>query len=132
MLTDADKQAFSDRLRLALRRAGEDVSSPTDLALQFNLRYRSGSPVSTQTTHKWLSGRSIPTRDKLAVLAEWLKVTEHWLQYGPPPAAQGRENRKAEKLGPDALALAQKIQSLAPHRRYLVEELVEQLRQDTD
>ncbi|AGW91580.1 hypothetical protein N234_16235 [Ralstonia pickettii DTP0602] len=130
MPTDADKQAFSNRLRLALRRAEQEVSGPTELALQFNLRYRSGTPVTAQTTHKWLSGRAIPTSDKIAVLAEWLQVTEHWLHHGPPPATKGQEPRKAEKVGPELLALAHKIQTLTPHRRYLIEELVEQLRQE--
>ncbi|MEI6002167.1 helix-turn-helix transcriptional regulator, partial [Paraburkholderia bengalensis] len=28
-------------------------------------------PVSPQTVHKWLSGRTIPTDDKLRTLATW-------------------------------------------------------------
>ena len=130
MPSDADKQAFSNRLQLALRRAERQVSGPTELALQFNLRYRAGAPVTAQTTHKWLSGRAIPTSDKIAVLAEWLQVTEHWLHHGPPPVAKGKEPRKNDKAGPEAVALAHKIQGLAPHRRYLIEELVAQLQED--
>lgn len=131
MPTDADKQAFSNRLRLALHRAERGVSGPTELALQFNLRYRSGTPVTAQTAHKWLSGRAIPNPDKIAVLAEWLQVTEHWLHHGPPPAVKVKEARKkTDTVGPEALALAHKIQGLSPHRRYLIEELIEQLYQE--
>ena len=130
MPTDAEKQAFSDRLRLALRRADEAVAGPTELALQFNLRHRTGTPISAQTAHKWLSGRAVPTRDKIATLAEWLHVTEHWLHHGPPPAVRPAPNKRGEKVAPEALALALKIQDLTAHRRYLVEELVDQLRQE--
>lgn len=38
--------------------------------------------------------------------------------------------KRSENLAPEVLALALKIQGLAAHRRYLVEELVEQLRKD--
>jgi transcriptional regulator with XRE-family HTH domain len=134
-----EKKAFSRRLALALRRAPEPVEGATELALRFNLRH-TGAAVSPQTAHKWLSGRAIPTADKLATLAEWLNVSEHWLHYGPPPASnpgateQSREpyasSPRSAKPGPDALALAGKIQSLSAHRRYLLEELVEQLLRD--
>ena len=85
MPTNEEKSAFSRRLELALRRSPEPVQGATELALRFNLRYR-GNAVSAQTAHKWLTGRAIPTNDKLATLAAWLNVSEHWLHYGPPPA----------------------------------------------
>ncbi len=126
MPTDAEKHAFAKRLELALRRSeGEDVGA-TDLANRFNLRYKDGSPVSTQTAHKWLSGRAIPTSAKLATLARWLSVDEHWLHYGPAPSKE--EGKKAIAPNTEAIKLAQKIQSLPPHKRYLVEELVNQLK----
>src|SRR5207247_8483841 len=71
---------------LALRRSADSGDGATELALRFNLRHQ-GNPVSPQTTHKWLNGRSIPMNDKLATIARWLGVDEHWLHYGPPPAA---------------------------------------------
>lgn len=144
MPTDEEKSAFSKRLELALRRSPEPVQGATELALRFNLRYR-GNAVSAQTAHKWLTGRAIPTSDKLATLAEWLNVNEHWLHYGPPPikglhvgeqpSPYGNLDGKTvagkgEKTSPEALALAVKIQALSPHRRYLLEELVKQLQQD--
>lgn len=147
MPTIEEKSAFSKRLKLALRRSPEPVRGATELALRFNLRHQ-GNAVSAQTAHKWLSGRAIPTHDKLATLAEWLSVNEHWLHYGPPTtrdlaANQQRANYRASKgttastrnsgkPSSEALALAEKIQTLSPHRRYLVEELVAQLLQETD
>jgi transcriptional regulator with XRE-family HTH domain len=148
MPTTEEKAAFSRRLELALRRSAEPVGGATELALRFNLRHR-GNAVSPQTAHKWLSGRSIPTSDKLRTLAEWLNVSEHWLHYGAPPshglmaaeeqASYGAAKPKLSsprhatgKPPADAIALAIKIQSLSPHRRYLLEELVGQLQDDAD
>lgn len=136
MPTSEEKSAFSRRLELALRRSQEPVQGATELALRFNLRHR-GSAVSAQTAHKWLTGRSIPTSDKLATLAQWLNVSEHWLHYGPPPASSHKVSERLSAYGevvatpsaaaPETLALAGKIQLLPPHQRYLLEELVEQL-----
>lgn len=130
MPTSDEKAAFSKRLELALRRSPESVEGATELALRFNLRHAGGS-VTAQTTHKWLSGRAIPTPDKLKTLAKWLKVEEHWLHYGSPPkqteGKKGSAGKAAAVPSADAIALAQKIQALPPHRRYLVEELVNQL-----
>lgn len=147
MPTNEEKTAFSKRLRLALRRSKEPVHGATELALRFNLRHR-GNAISAQTAHKWLSGRAIPTSDKLLTLAEWLDVNEHWLHYGPPPSrplhvAESKQaygtpeagtlpgSRKSiGKPSPEAIDLAVKIQALPPHRRYLMEELVDQLQED--
>jgi len=136
MPTKEEKAAFAARLELALRRSPEPVQGATELALRFNLRHR-GNAVSAQTAHKWLTGRAIPTGDKLATLAAWLNVSEHWLHYGPPPVTlKTGEHRPAygapttETMPPETLVLALKIQSLPPHRRYLIEELVEQLHSD--
>jgi len=127
MPTIDEKAAFSKRLELALRRSPEPVQGATDLALRFNLRHQ-GDGVSAQTTHKWLTGRAVPTRDKLMTLAKWLNVDEHWLHYGPAPTSKPT-SKAAGKLSPEAIALATKIQGLSPHQRYLLEELVEQLQQ---
>lgn len=87
--------------------------------------------MSAQTAHKWLSGRAIPTTDKLKTFAMWLNVDEHWMHYGSPPvkAEKGKKGRGSKPTLPsaDAIALAQKIQAFPLHRRYLAEEPVNQL-----
>jgi transcriptional regulator with XRE-family HTH domain len=134
MPTDQEKSAFARRLRLALNRSPDSVKGATELALRFNLRHRVGSPVSPQTTHKWLSGRSIPTADKIKTLATWLDVNEHWLHDGPAPSRilpkNTKDNKNQNASSPpstETLSLATKIQALSSHQRYLVEELVLQL-----
>jgi transcriptional regulator with XRE-family HTH domain len=134
MPTNTEKAAFTKRLEFALRRSPESVQGATELALRFNLRHE-GNAISPQTAHKWLTGRAIPTNDKLATIAKWLNVEQHWLHYGPAPAkpssaAKEEIVKAAKKLSPELINLAAKIQELPPHRRYLIEELIAQLQQD--
>jgi transcriptional regulator with XRE-family HTH domain len=135
MPTNDEKAAFANRLKLALRRSPEPVKGATELALRFNLRYK-GEAISPQTAHNWLAGRTIPRDDKLTTLANWLKVDEHWLHYGSPPAKTTSDSpekidkRDAAKPAPETINLASKIQGLPAHWRYLVEEMVERVHQD--
>ena len=132
MPTFEEKAAFSERLKFALLRSPEKVSGATELALHFNLRHHGEHPVSPQTTHKWLTGRTIPTADKLATLASWLRVDLHWLHYGPPPSTSPhgtpRPLPRDERYPPtlETIELATKIEALSSHHRYLVQELIEQ------
>jgi transcriptional regulator with XRE-family HTH domain len=94
MPTVEEKAAFSERLKFALQRSPEKVLGGTQLALHFNLRHHGDQPISPQTAHKWLTGRTIPTPDKLETLAHWLRVDLHWLHYGPPPSVAARTTPK--------------------------------------
>jgi transcriptional regulator with XRE-family HTH domain len=132
MPTNEEKVAFSRRLDFALHRSPEPIKGATELALRFNLRHK-GNAISPQTAHKWLTGRAIPTSDKLETLADWLNVEVHWLHYGPSPAKptlaeDDRIAKGVSKPSPETVKLALKIHGLPPMGRYLVEELVEQLR----
>lgn len=77
----SEKEAFGNRLLDALEQAGVQARSPTRLALEFNLRYW-GRPVTTQAVRKWISGKAIPSQDKVTVLAKWLNVSAEWLRFG--------------------------------------------------
>jgi transcriptional regulator with XRE-family HTH domain len=138
MPTIDEKAAFSERLKFAMKRAPEKLRGSTDLALHFNLRHHGEHPVSPQTAHKWLSGRTIPTDDKLRTLADWFKVDVHWLHYGPPPsgasAAVPKPIQRDEKypLSQETIELASKIEALSPHHRYLVQELIAEFYGDAE
>ena len=81
MDTESDKIEFSKRLNLALQTLPNQPLSTAQIATQFNLRYSKES-VSPQAVHKWLTGQSLPTTDKIRTLAEWLNVSYEWLRYG--------------------------------------------------
>lgn len=131
MPTKEEKTAFSKRLEVALRRSSEPVGGATELALRFNLRHE-GDPISPQTAFNWMAGRVIPSKNNLATIATWLNVDEHWLRYGPPPGKPMPSTISKEKIEPKAevIDLAVKIQELPPQWRYLVEELVNKLREE--
>jgi hypothetical protein len=66
MPSPEEKLAFAERLKQALTRSSKKIDSAAELALQFNLRNPS-EPVSAQAAHKWLTGRTMPTVDKMAL-----------------------------------------------------------------
>src|SRR5260364_2604 len=103
MPTAKEKSDFSARLRFALRKSAQTIKGATDLARLFNLKYRSNRSITVQTAHKWLSGRAIPTADKLE------NTQRAQLKYSPSP---------------ETLLLATQIEALPDHQRYLVVELV--------
>jgi hypothetical protein len=62
MSTNTEKTAFSGRLRLLMRGTSPTLRGATALARWFNQYYDHNKPVSPQTTHKWLSGRTVLIR----------------------------------------------------------------------
>ena len=130
MARTPEKLAFAERLRLALGRSAQRISTPTELALQFNLRYP-GTPVTNQAVQKWLSGENRPTPDKIEMLADMLNVSPIWLRHGveqgstvkPRIAQQAPVNDPTE----DELRLLGRYRQLSPYQRELVCGVIEQL-----
>lgn len=125
-----EKQSFSRRLREALRRAHGAVRGPAAVAREFNLRYE-GTPVTAQAVHKWISGKALPSQDKLRALSIWLDVSPQWLRFGEPDAAApgrvARQESAAYRL--DAPWVAKKFEALNDsHKRMIVELLIALLR----
>ena len=85
------RQQFSERLKKEFTRIGVPISSPTQIANEFNGRYRA-TKVAAQTVRKWLLADAIPTQARLVALAGWLGVSPQWLRFGTGA-------RKAAKLG---------------------------------
>jgi hypothetical protein len=82
---NATPKAFSQRLLKQLQSHRKSLS-PTTLSREFNLRWR-GAPVSPNAARKWLLGESIPTMDKIEVLANMLGTNSEWLRWGETPMA---------------------------------------------
>lgn len=80
MASASETEAFAHRLKQALDGSGVRAS-PTVVANEFNLRYW-GRSITPHTARNWLLGKSIPTQDKLRVLAEWLQVSPDELRFG--------------------------------------------------
>lgn len=120
----SEREAFSQRLAKALKDARIDTASPTVFAREFNRRYF-GKPVSIHAARKWLMGESIPTQDKLRLLASWLGVSAEWLRFGEGGSASRHvaQSERAHYNSPD-IELINNINLLSPEHKQVVRELV--------
>lgn len=130
MARTPEKLALAQRLRLALGRSGTRISTPTELALQFNLRYP-GKPVTNQAVQKWLSGDNRPTPDKIEMLADMLSVSPLWLRHGIEQGPTGKPRLASQTPVTDPtegeLRLLGSYRQLSPYQRELVSGVIEQL-----
>ncbi|MEO7953566.1 MAG: XRE family transcriptional regulator, partial [Polaromonas sp.] len=77
---DNAKRKFAERLRDAMVAAGYEAKLAL-LEREFNTRYW-GKPMTLHGVRRWLRGETLPTHEKLLVLAEWLDVSPQQLNYG--------------------------------------------------
>lgn len=127
MRSTLEREDFSRRLKEALARVGDDGSSPTRLAREFNRRYP-GTPVTLHASRKWLNGEALPAQDKLRVLAEWLGVTPEWLRFGASGDGRGAHYQAREAVQGVDFELARELGALSPAHREAVRALVTALR----
>lgn len=125
MATHLEKLQFSERLQQSLLRAGISVASPTALARKFNV-LSPDSGVSPQAVRRWLEGTSIPSQDKLVVLARWLKVSPEWLRFGDASQAspKAREATREHPAEYDPRALTTMIELLSEENREAVARII--------
>lgn len=76
----AEREAFRDRLHQALKSCGLSPS-PTKLT-RLLLEQAPGTSINAQSVRKWLIGASLPTQEKLRILASMLNTSAEWLRYG--------------------------------------------------
>ena len=116
-----DPKAFGTRFRQAMRHKGHDRIGATELAEALASEFPEG--LSIQSVHKWIQGTAVPRPDRLAVLARWLDVSEHWLRFGPDPKAADRLTAGADRPL-SAKDLARRLQALSEAQRSIVEALL--------
>lgn len=75
-----EKEGFSSRLAQALAHANV-ARTVAALVAEYNLR-ADGAAVTPYAARKWLNGDSIPTQEKVHILARWLGVSASWLRFG--------------------------------------------------
>ena len=137
MAKTQESLAFSQRLRQVLKRSPKKITTPSELALQFNLHHQGGQ-VTNQAAQKWMAGETKPTADKIETLAAMFSVSAQWLRYGIPetktarkPVSQGLP-AKRDALSPLELKMLSRFQLLSEYQRELVVDLVEQLALDRE
>lgn len=122
MTPEKERFNFSERLRSALTGAGYSPS-PTLLAREFNLRTKDKT-VSMFASRKWLLGESIPTQEKMQVLADWLGVSVQWLRFGIEDGVQ-RQSGKTESLAKAAdRSILADYQRLTEMHRSVIKEMI--------
>ena len=117
-----EQDAFSDRLRAALRQAGMS-ESPAEL-VRLLARF-GGEPVSQQAISGWLNGRAMPRQANLRALAKMLSIEPQQLQYGDDKRV--RENRSEWRMNPHDQLAIETFLKLAATQRKLVRSLIEEL-----
>lgn len=115
-----ERLAFSERLQQALSNCDYSPRSPTELAREFNQRFK-GQSVTVHAARKWLHGESIPTQDKLRALAGWLDVPADWLRFGNE---SGKGKGQAGQLSSVDLRLLNSLQQLDESQRQLAHEIL--------
>lgn len=122
---DQERIAFSQRLREALQNAHYAPDSPTQLAREFNARYLE-RPITIHAARKWLVGESIPTQEKLRLLADWLRVPAAWLRFGGPDKAtqSGANVHQFRALNQTEQAVMQNLVHLDAEQQDLLLKLV--------
>lgn len=128
MTTHLEKLQFSERLHQSLSAAGVSTSSPTVLTRKFNL-LSPQAQISVQALRRWLEGTSIPSQDKLVVLARWLKVSPEWLRFGDnanrhPAPKKHTQDQPAEY---DVVTLATMVELLSAENRQVVSRIINAL-----
>ncbi len=117
-----EQDAFSDRLRAALRQAGMS-ESPAEL-VRLLARF-GGEPVSQQAISGWLNGRAMPRQANLRALAKMLSIEPQQLQYGDDKRV--RENRGEWRMNPHDQLAIETFLKLPATQRKLVRSLIEEL-----
>lgn len=118
-------EGFSTRLKIALRDVDYSSSIPTVLWREFNFRY-TGSAITVHGARKWLMGASIPTQDKLRVLAQWLGVPINWLRYGEDnhKLKNGQSLDLSKRFDTAYVRLIAELQSLDENSQILAREFM--------
>lgn len=117
-----EQDAFSDRLRAALRQAGM-TESPAEL-VRLLARF-GGEPVSQQAISGWLNGRAMPRQANLRALAKMLSIEPQQLQYGDDRRV--RETRGEWRMNPHDQLAIEAFLKLPANQRKLVRSLIDEL-----
>jgi transcriptional regulator with XRE-family HTH domain len=118
-----EKADFTERLKKAMVAAGYEPR-PAVLEKQFNSRYW-GKSVSFQAISRWLNGKSIPSQEKLQILAEWLAIEPQALRYGEETVRAVRAKKdRWSNMAPEDRDLVDNLLALPMAKKKVVREVV--------
>ena len=122
-MTD-EKNAFSERLRVALSAAGYQPR-PAVLEKLFNSNYW-GRSVTFQAVSGWLNGKAIPAQEKLQVLADLLAVEPQALRYVEEAVQDIRDKRARWDAGlsPQDREIIEVLLSLTVEQKKIIREVI--------
>ncbi|TXI50486.1 MAG: helix-turn-helix domain-containing protein [Lysobacter sp.] len=118
----SEQEAFSQRLRAALRNAGmtESATELVRLLARFG-----GEPVSQQAVSGWLNGRAMPRQANMRALAKMLAMEPQQLQFGDDRRV--RETRGEWRMNPHDQLAIEAFLKLPAGQRKLVRTMIEEL-----
>jgi hypothetical protein len=94
-LPETERKEFTERLIFSLRES-EITQSPTILCKILKIK-EPKLVLSVHAVRKWLHAESVPTQNKLKLLADLLNVNPHWLRYGQELKVRDNKIKKSNK-----------------------------------
>ena len=117
------KLEFAQRLRASMQAAGYEPK-PSVLEREFNLRYW-GRSMSLHGVRRWLLGETLPSAEKVGVLAEWLGVLPQDLLYGVEMVQRVKSKKERwESVGYQERDIFEAFLNLDPPQRKVVREVI--------
>jgi len=118
------KAQFAPRLQEAMTAAGY-APRPAVLEREFNTRYW-GKPMTLHGVRRWLIGETLPSQEKLVVLAEWLGVPPQELRFGPElvQRVEQRRHRWDRAVGYEEREIFEAFLRLPVPQRRVVREVI--------
>ncbi len=117
---------FALRLQQAMKHA-EIENSPSVLSRLFN-QHSKTKQVTTHGARKWLLGESIPTQERLLLLAELLAVSPSWLRFGTGDMINGQTKGGADHASKEDHEVMYAYKSLPYSERNVVRSLLQMLK----
>ena len=120
----AERTQFAARLAESLKTVR--TSNLAEFTREFNLR--SGSPpVTVHAVRKWFNGDSIPTQEKIQILAALAGVSAPWLRFGDVNNEIPPHILPDSKEVRDIRSLVNDVSVLDAHGRHLLQGIIKLL-----
>lgn len=119
---------FASRLEQALK-AKSIKHSPTVLANLFNAEF-DGRSVTPHTARNWILGKSMPTQEKLVLIAKLLDTSAEQLRYGRHSEKTlmiGNQDGTESELTASQQQLVRKYIMLSMRQQKLVSDLIDEI-----